>query len=73
MALTRDSLLLYLGLGLAVLTYVVTAEKDITGWNVRDWAQLGIVGLTYLMGRLQTSPLPHSDYGAAKITPDDVR
>lgn len=68
---TRDSIVLWLGLGLALLTYIVAAPNDINVWTTREWAQFGVVGLSWLIGKLQTSPLPHSDYGKAKITPDD--
>lgn len=71
--LTRDSAVLYIGLALALLTYIVAAQKDLNDWQARDWAQFGVVGLTYLVGRLQTSPLAHSTFGKAKITPEDYK
>ena len=68
---TRDGAILWLGLALALLTYIVAAPNDIDVWTKREWAQFGIVGLSWLIGKLQTSPLPHSEYGDAKITPKD--
>ena len=68
---TRDSLTLWIGLALALLSYVVAAEHEIEVWTKREWAQFGIVGLTWLIGKLQTSPLAHSEYGRAKFTPKD--
>lgn len=68
---TRDSAVLYLGLALALLTYVVASPTDVRAWGIREWAQFAIVGVTWLIGKLQTSPLPHSEFGDAKITPKD--
>jgi hypothetical protein len=73
LTLHRDSIVLYIGLGLALLTYVAAAPKDIEAWGVRDWAQFGVVGLSWLIGKLQTSPLSHSQFGSAKITQDDYK
>lgn len=70
---TRDSAVLWLGLGLALLTYIVAAPKDISEWTTREWAQFGVVGFSWLIGKLQTSPLAHSEFGKAKITPQDYK
>lgn len=72
MKFTRDSMVLYLGLALAMLAYVVAAPHEIDDWTKREWAQFGVVGLTWLIGKLQTSPLPHSEFGEAKFTPKDA-
>lgn len=66
--LTRDSLLLYLGLAGAIITYIVASEKDMSDWTTRDFLQCALLGVTWLTGKLQTSPLPHSTEGSAKVT-----
>lgn len=65
---TRDSAVLYLGLAGAVLAYVVASPTDISEWKTREYVQLALLGVTWLTGKLQTSPLPHSEEGDAKIT-----
>lgn len=66
---TRDSLLLWLGLAGALITYVVASPKEIDEWTKREWLQMALLGVSWLTGKLQTSPLPHSLEGDAKITP----
>ena len=72
MALTRDSALLYLGAVSTIITYVLASPKDLPEWNLRDYLQGGLLIVSWLMGKLQTSPLAHSTYGKAKLTPDDA-
>ena len=67
--LTRDSFVLYLGLAGTIITYVLASEKDISAWATRDYLQAALLVVSWLTGKLQTSPLPHSEEGAAKITP----
>lgn len=69
MKLTRDSVLLYLGLAGAIITFVLASPKEIPEWGTRDWLQAALLGVSWLTGKLQTSPLPHSEEGDAKITP----
>lgn len=66
--LTRDNAALYLGLVAAVITFVLASEKDVSEWATRDYLQAALLGVTWLTGKLQTSPLPHSTEGDAKVT-----
>lgn len=69
MIFTRDSALLWLaGLG-TVVGYFAAAEQTPNHWSFKDWTQFAIVIIAWLTGKLQTSPLPHSEEGDAKITP----
>lgn len=68
MMLTRDSALLYLGLLGTVITYILASPKELVEWGTRDYLQAALLGVSWLTGKLQTSPLPHSEEGSAKIT-----
>jgi hypothetical protein len=68
MGLTRDNAALYLGLVGAIITYVLASDKDISEWGTREFLQAALLGVTWLTGKLQTSPLPHSTEGDAKVT-----
>lgn len=65
---TRDSVILYLGLAGTVITYMLASPTDVSQWKVREWLQCGLLVVSWLTGKLQTSPLPHSIEGDAKIT-----
>jgi hypothetical protein len=67
-ALTRDSIVLYLGLVGTILTYMLASPVDVGEWKLREWLQCGLLVVSWLTGKLQTSPLPHSEEGDAKIT-----
>jgi hypothetical protein len=47
---------------------VLASDKDISEWGTREFLQAALLGVTWLTGKLQTSPLPHSTEGGAKIT-----
>jgi hypothetical protein len=69
MTLTRDSLLLSLAAAGTLAGYFAAAEQTPDLWSFKDWMQFAIVIIAWLTGKLQTSPLPHSEEGDAKITP----
>lgn len=56
--LNRDSLLLYVGLAVAVVGYLITAAKPPQEWAYAEWLQAASFALAWLMGKLGTSPLP---------------
>lgn len=70
MTLTRDSAVLYLGLAGTIIAYMLASPTDVEHWKLRDWLQCGLLIVSWLTGKLQTSPLPHSTEGKAQITPD---
>ena len=57
MKITRDSLLLYVGLAVAVVGYLTTAAKPPTTWGYMEWLQAASFILAWIMGKLGTSPL----------------
>jgi hypothetical protein len=70
---TRDSALLYLAFAGTVMSYFVAAEETPNHWSFREWMQFGLMLTSYVWGLLRSSPLRHSEYGSAKITPEDTR
>lgn len=66
--MTRDSLLLYLALAGTLVGYLAAADTTPDQWTFKEWMQFAIVGISWLVGKLQTSPLPHSVEGSAKVT-----
>lgn len=54
----RDSLVLWLGLGVALVGYLTTADRPPTAWAYNDWLQFASFVLAWAMGKLATSPLP---------------
>jgi hypothetical protein len=70
--LTRDSTLLYLAIAGTVMSYFVAAEETPNHWSFREWMQFGLMLTSYAWGKLQTSPLRHSELGGAKITREDI-
>ena len=71
--LTRDSALFYLGVVGVIITYCAAAETSPDQWTFRQWMQFASVPVGWLIGKLQTSPLPHSELGSAKITSEDIK
>jgi hypothetical protein len=71
--LNRDSALLYLGFAATVIGYFAAAEQTPDLWSFKEWMQFGLVVIAWLVGKLQTSPLPHSDFGKQKFTPQDFK
>lgn len=69
MRITRDSLLLYLAFVGTLAAYFAAAENTPDLWSFKDWMQFVIVIVAWVTGKLQTSPLPHSVEGGAKVTP----
>ena len=57
MSLTRDSMVLWLGLGVAVVGYLTTAKDPPTQWDYMDWLQACSFILAWVVGKLATSPL----------------
>lgn len=68
MILTRDSALLYLGLAGTIIAYMLASPTEVDQWRLRDWLQCGLLIVSWLTGKLQTSPLPHSTEGSAQVT-----
>lgn len=58
MTVTRDTWLFYLAFAGAVLGYLAAAENTPNMWTFKEWVQFVLVGVTWLIGKLQTSPLP---------------
>jgi hypothetical protein len=71
--LNRDSMLLYLALAATVVGYFAAAEQTPDLWSFKEWMQFALVVISWLIGKLQTSPLPHSTFGDAKITREDYK
>jgi hypothetical protein len=69
MRLTRDSVVLVLAAIGTIAGYFAAAEQTPDLWSFREWMQFSIVIIAWLTGKLQTSPLAHSEEGSAKITP----
>lgn len=61
--MTRDSLSWWLALALAVLGYLVTAQKPPIEWGYMEWLQALTFVLAWLSGKLATSPLSISSAG----------
>lgn len=59
--MNRDSLILWLGLAVAVVGYLTTAAKPPTEWGYAEWLQAASFVLAWGMGKLATSPLPGKD------------
>ena len=69
--LTRDSALLYLTFAGVVIGYFVAAEQTPDDWGFRDWMQFLAMVVAWGVGKLQSSPLPHSEHGSARNTPNN--
>ena len=54
----RDSIMLWLGLAVAVIGYLTTAANPPTQWGYQEWLQAASFVLAWAMGKLATSPLP---------------
>ena len=59
--LNRDSLLLWLGLGVAIVGYLGSAAKPPTEWSYAEYLQAASFVLAWAMGKLATSPLRGKD------------
>jgi hypothetical protein len=68
---TRDSGLLWLAFGAVLLTYLKANGSPLT-WDFNGYVDFGLSLVMWGIGKLQTSPLAHSELGAAKITREDV-
>lgn len=66
---TRDSVIFWLAILGAVITYLMSAGAPPGQWTYQDWLQAASFVVATLAGKLATSPLPHSEEGGAKITP----
>jgi hypothetical protein len=54
----RDSLILWVGLAVAVVGYLSTAMNPPTQWGYMEWLQAASFMLAWVTGKLATSPLP---------------
>ncbi len=57
MKLTRDSILLWVGIVGLLLGYL-SVNQPPTEWTYQDWIQFGIAITGWIIGKLQSSPLP---------------
>ena len=48
----------WLALAGAVVMYLTSAEKQPTGWTYAEWLQAVSFAIAWLIGKLQSSPLP---------------
>lgn len=55
--MTRDSRLLWLGLAVALVGYLITAGTPPIDWSYMDWLQGASFLLAWASGKLATSPL----------------
>lgn len=68
---TRDSALFYLGLAGVIVGYFAAADQPPNLWTFKEWMQFALVPIGWLIGKLQSSPLAHSEFGSAKLTVED--
>lgn len=68
MQINRDSAVLWVGVGLALVGYLTTAETPPTQWTYNEWLQFASAALACLMTKLQHSPLPGKPDGNS-VTP----
>ena len=52
----RDSFVLWLGLVVAIVGYLVTAQTPPQDWSYMQWLQALSFALAWVMGKLATSP-----------------
>ena len=55
--MTRDSKVLWLGVGLAVVGYLQTVSDPPTAWSYTEWLNCAAFVLVWVSGKLATSPL----------------
>lgn len=55
--MNRDSIILWLGLVVAVVGYLIGAAKPPTEWAYMEWLQAASFVLAWVTGKLATSPL----------------
>lgn len=60
MTITRDTWLFYLALAGTLLAYLATSDNTPDQWTFKQWVQFALVGVTWLIGKMQHSPLPGS-------------
>lgn len=65
--INRDSLVLWLGLGLALVGYLITAAKPPVAWSYMEWLQFVSFLFAWAMGKLSTSPLK-GEHDDRKVT-----
>jgi hypothetical protein len=58
MQLTRDSLVLWLGIFGSLAAYFAVAEHSPDQWNWHEWMQFAVATIGVVAGKLATSPLP---------------
>ncbi len=54
----RDSSMLWIGLALAVVGFLSTADGPPTDWSYLEWLQAASFVLAWISGKLATSPWP---------------
>ena len=54
---SRDSKLLWVGAGVALIGYLSVSEPP-TAWSYADWLKFATVVLAWVSGKLASSPLP---------------
>lgn len=68
---TRDSALLWFLAFAAVVAYLAQVGTPPWYWDYKQWLAFATFISGWLIGKMQTSDLRHSEYGRAKFTPDD--
>jgi hypothetical protein len=70
--MTRDSRLLWLGLAIAVVGYLLTASGPPTHWTYMQWLQFASFMLAWVSGKLATSPLA-GDVDSGTVSPPTLK
>lgn len=65
--MTRDSLALWFAAGIALVGYLMTADRPVPQWGYNDWLQFASFALVWGAGKLATSPLP-GEHDADRLT-----
>jgi len=55
--MTRDSKILWLAFGIAVVGYLLTVGKPPAAWSYTEWLNAAMFVLVWLSGKLGNSPL----------------
>jgi len=59
--MTRDSIVWWLGIIGALLTYLIADGRAPASWAYQDWLKFGALLVSTVSGKLASSPLKHSE------------